>query len=115
MINIYVHLRVVGLPDDALEDDDFLDALWREVADASISGAAGAPAGITLSQFALTDRAATRRQRGRVQRALAAIGWPAATVEIDDVIREDVRDDIDAVLGAVSWRARKLLGRERCR
>ena len=49
-----------------------------------------------------------------MQRALAAIGWQAATVEIDDVVREDVRDDID-VVGAVSWRARKLLGRERCR
>lgn len=35
---------------------------------------------------------------------MTALGWPDAPVEIDAVIRDDIRDDIRCIVGAVRWR-----------
>jgi hypothetical protein len=103
MFNVYVHLDVLGLSNDILERDEFLEALWRELPDAGLGGR-GDVVTITLSQFALDSRTAARRQISRVRRALAALGWPAATVRLDETVREGLRDDVRWVIGAISWR-----------
>ena len=113
MLNAYVHLDVLGLPGDVLYDDDVLDALWAALPDAGVGGGAGHPLGLTLSQFALTDRAAARRQTARMQRALAAIGRLDATVRVAEVAREGARDDIAVAAATIRWRACALTGRLR--
>jgi hypothetical protein len=104
-----VHREVAGLPADAIDDDRLLDALTRQLPDASLSTGTNAPLAITLSQFSLTDRAAAQHQTRRVSQALVAVGAPHATVRIDDLIREDIWDDLRVVAHAVRWRARRAL------
>jgi hypothetical protein len=103
MVNVYVHLDVLGLPPDILERDDFVEGLWRELPDAGLGGGGGVVT-ITLSQFALSSRRAVRRQIARVRRALAALGWSGATVRLDDVVREGLGDDMRCVIDSVRWR-----------
>jgi hypothetical protein len=102
MLNVYVHLDVRGLPRDMIYDDEFVEAVWRELPDAGLGGRRGG-IGITLSQYALNADAAALRQTDRVRRALAAIGWADAIVEVDEVIREGVRDDISCLVHAIRW------------
>ena len=68
MLNLTVHLVVRGVPDDLLDDDAFLDALFRELPDAALSGSGGAIA-VTLSQSAFSTQRGGERQRARAQRA----------------------------------------------
>ena len=106
MINVYVHFEVPGLG-DRVHDDDFVQAFWRELPDAAL-GAHGGAMSITLSQFALSDRRAVARQRRRVTGALRRLGHPDAAVVVDEVVRDDLRDDVDVVARAVRWRLGRL-------
>src|SRR4051794_8870134 len=111
MLYAYVHFDVDGVPVDAVDDDAFATALWRALPDAGVSGGGGHPLGLTLSQFALSDRDVIDTQAARVRRALAEVGWAAATVRVDAVERGSVRDDLDVVLARVRWRLGALLAR----
>jgi hypothetical protein len=104
MLNAYVHLDVRGLPRNVVDDDAFIDALCTELPDACISGGVGHPLGLTLSQFALTDRRAAARQALRARCALAEVGSPSATAFVSEVVREGLRDDIATVVASVRWR-----------
>jgi hypothetical protein len=104
MLNAYVHLEVLDLSADVLDGDAFIDALYLALPDAGISGDVGHPLGLTLSQFAVTNRAAAHRQVARARAALAAIGWPDATLRVAEVVRESVRDDIGVLIDALRWK-----------
>jgi|SRR3712207_2076036 len=110
MLTVYVHLDVVGLPVNALDDDAFLDAFWRELPDASLSGA-DTVVSVTLSQFALSTKRAVHRQIERTARALTAVGYPDARVELDDAVRETWRDDVSVIAHAIRWHARRVVRR----
>lgn len=112
MFNTYVHAAIRGLPANALDDDAFIGAIWRELPDAGLGGRDDLVT-ITLSQFALTDQRATSRQLKRIARALATLGWPGAEVEVDEVVREDIRDDLMIALSAVRWHGCRFIGAAR--
>jgi hypothetical protein len=52
MVNVNVHLELLGIPPSAIDEDEFVESPWRELPDAGVSSRAGART-ITLSQFAL--------------------------------------------------------------
>ena len=110
MVNVYVHLNVCGLPGDALLDDELVEAIWRELPDAGL-GAQREMVTVTLSQFAVSTDRAVNRQVERTRRALAAIGYPGARVDLDEVVRDGWRDDVAIVTGAVRWYTRRALSR----
>lgn len=68
-----MHFDVHGLPADILDDDAFLDGIWRELPDAGLGGHKEVVS-VTLSQFSLTDERAINRQLGRVRSAMTALG-----------------------------------------
>jgi hypothetical protein len=103
VLNVYVHLDVRGLPGDMILDDDFVEAIWHELPDAALGGSSD-DFGVTLSQYALSADRAVRRQADRVKRALDAIGWQDAVVDLDEVVREGLRDDVSCLVRAVRWR-----------
>ena len=106
MVNVYVHLRVRDLAEDVIFDDDFVEGIWRELPDAGVGGGHDGIS-ITLSQYAVSADAAARRQANRARRALSSAGWSDAIVELDDIVREGLRDDIRCVIDAVRWRLRR--------
>jgi hypothetical protein len=105
MLNVYVHLEVVGVPADVVDDDAFLDHLWLLLPDAAVSGGLDG-IGLTLSQWSLTRRRAARRQASRVRCAMVGLGHAGAHVGVAETIREGWRDDVSHVVGAVRRRLR---------
>ncbi len=103
MLNVYVHLEVLAVAPRIRDEDDFLDALWRELPDAGV-GLSGTRLELTLSQFAPTRRSAARRQASRARCALIALGHADARVRVAATVREGWRDDVSLVFGAVRWR-----------
>ena len=111
MLIVYVHLRVHGLPRDVLEEDAFLDRLWGDLPDASVSGGAGAPVGITVSQFGLSDRRAALRQTKRLRDALGCNRLAGGDRGDRRARPRGLRDDLSVRVGAVRWHARRALHR----
>lgn len=108
MVNRYVHAQVGGLPEYILDNDEFVERFWSEMPDASVSGHNGVLA-VTVSQFALSDQRARRRQLERIRRAFAAVGYPRVVVEIEGIVREGWRDDVQVLAGMVRWHWRRCL------
>ena len=102
MVNVYVHLHVCDLPRAILDDEGFIESVWRELPDAAISGGADVIT-ITLSQFALARDRAAARQGERVSRALTALGYPDAVVRVGETLREGWGDDVRVVTAALRW------------
>lgn len=102
MVNVYVHVDVEGLPDGVLDDVRFLEAVWRELPDAVLSGHCSTVS-ITLSQSSLsTDRAVHLPARPRRARP-GSLGYRAAGLHAGAVVREGWRDDLDVIRSAVRW------------
>ena len=110
MFNVYVHLDVRNVSTGSLDDEEFIEAVWRELPDAGLGGRDDVLT-VTLSQFSLSRDRAASRQLERVRTALAKLEFPSAHVRVDETIREGWRDDVAVVAGAVGGQVCRLAAR----
>lgn len=110
MFNVYVHLDVRNLSTGSVDDEEFVEAIWRELPGAGIGGRDEILT-ITLSQFSLSRERAVPRQRERVRTALAKLGFPSPHLRVDETTREGWRDDVAIVAGGVRGKVCRLAAR----
>jgi hypothetical protein len=107
-------MTVRNLPATALDDDAFVATMWDELPDVSLA-TTGTWVELTLSQFAVTDGQIARHQVHRAACALTAAGVVDPHVEVDEIERPGVLDDLRCARGMSLWHARRafkgLLGR----
>jgi hypothetical protein len=106
---VFVHFALSGVPVEVHDDDAFVDGVFVALPDACL-GVHHEQVTVTLSQFAVTDRQAIRRQRRRVELALIALGYANARAVPQEVVRESRRESLRTARRHLTWHVRHRLG-----